>query len=37
MKLDVGDKKYKIEVIENNAIYIKKLADYLIKFYYLVS
>ena len=39
-KLNAGDNnsgKYKVKTIFDSAVYIKKLAVYLSKFYYLVS
>ena len=39
-KLDAGDDKsgeYKVDAICNSAVYVRKPADYLPKFYYLVS
>lgn len=39
VKLDNGDnesKKYKIKVIYNSAIYIKKSVDYLLGLYHLI-
>ena len=39
MELDINNnnsKKYKVETIYNNAIYIKKLINYLLELYYLV-
>lgn len=39
IKLDIdnNNKKYKLKIILNNIIYIKKLADPLLRFYHLIS
>ena len=38
MKLDISknNNKYKIKVIQNNTFYIRRLANYLLRLYYLV-